>query len=139
MNEFDGSIPTEYGALTSLEELHLRKSKSDVVVLLQFLLSRGPRLLQGTHSTYLLTMTFYDQSIIKLIECTHTHTGGNNLKGRIPTEIGLLADSLSILDLGSGGSWFSSSGNAFTGSIPSEIGLLTRLKELILGQYHVVS
>jgi len=51
------------------------------------------------------------------------HIRDNRLSGRIPTEMGLLSNTLIAMDF---------SQNAFTGSIPSELGQLTLLNQLSL-------
>mmetsp|Transcript_7138 Transcript_7138/g.10444 ORF Transcript_7138/g.10444 Transcript_7138/m.10444 type:complete len:861 (-) Transcript_7138:237-2819(-) len=100
-NEMIGTIPEEVLLLTSLEVFDVAANK-----------------LEGSISPRFFT---------ELTNLSVFITGGNEMTGRIPTEVGM-ATNLKFLRL---------YGNILSGPIPSEIGILTHLVELELNENRI--
>jgi hypothetical protein len=142
-----GSIPSELGALTSLEFLRVDHNRmtgtipSELGQLLSLTsLDIGVNNLNGTIPTelgQLLSLTYLDISnnqltgtipteLGQLVSLTYLSVRSNQLTGTIPTELGQLL-SLTSLDL---------IGDAFTGTIPTELGQMISLTSLDIEGYY---
>lgn len=96
-NNLEGSLPEEIYMLTFLHTLSL-----------------GANQLHGTISSHIGQLTLLDGLVINQLQ---------NNAGTIPTEIGLLRDSLRAIDL---------TGNNHEGSLPSELWQLSKLEYMLV-------
>ncbi len=118
-NELNGTIPSELGSLTNLEELNLSQNQLSGTIPLELgslnnltTLSLFDNRLSGGIPSELGNLS--NLELLALFE--------NNLRGTIPTELAEL-DNLR---------WLMLSGNQLSGSIPSELSKLTNLGWLYL-------
>lgn len=117
-----GTIPTEFGMLSDLEELHLHHNDltGDATQLLE---SLNAGLVELDLNDNKLT-GFLPASVDRYTRLTHFGFFDNELDGTLPTEIGRLVE-LTNFDVGA---------NRFlSGTIPTELGQCTKLERLDLG------
>ena len=118
----NGTIPTEVGRLSELQEFWVHKSSISGAIPSEFGVLSGMKdlRLQLSRITGTIPDEIYEMSQLKRLDLWQT---GEGLTGTISPKIGQLAESLVTLRL---------QNNSFTGTLPTELALLTRLETLFI-------